>query len=58
MKTASYTLGPLNNTNYVAPPKGTALDCECNTVMYSYVPVPLRSYCFTRAVRLMTRFTV
>jgi len=32
---ASYTLGPLNNTNYVAPPKGSALDCECNTIMYS-----------------------
>ncbi|KAF9788660.1 hypothetical protein BJ322DRAFT_1050323 [Thelephora terrestris] len=32
---ASYTLGPLNNTNYIAPPKGSALACECNTVMYS-----------------------
>jgi len=32
---ASYTLGPLNNTNYLAPPKGSALPCECSTVMYS-----------------------
>jgi len=32
---SSYTLGPLNDTTYSPPPKGAALDCECNTVMYS-----------------------